>query len=277
MQTALIVLLACCLRAFSATVELSADEIMQRVAENQDRTQKERLNYLYDQHVKVTARRTNGKLAREEVADYTVTPVAKGAERKEMAIRGRYLSHGGYKEFSGEPVPDSGLDAGLVGGFRESVFDSDSKDGLGGDFFPLTSDAQKDLRFELSGEQVVEGRKAYRIRFAPKNSHDIDWAGEALIDEDEFQPVTVFTRLSRRLPFAVRALLGTDVPGLGFNVRYRRLDKDIWFPDSFGTEFRLRAVFFINRVITVSLENKNFKHTSAESAIRYESESQAPH
>jgi hypothetical protein len=264
-----VVVLACCLRIISPAADFSADEIMKRVAENQDRAQKERLNYLYDQHVKVSARRTDGKLAREEVADYTVTPAAKGAERKQTAIRGRYLNHGVYQEFNGEPVPDSGLDAGLVGGFRESVFDKDSKDGLGNDFFPLTSDEQKDLRFELAGEQTIEDRKAYRIRFGPKDSHDIAWAGEALIDEAEFQPMSVYTRLSRRLPFAVRALLGTDLPGLGFNVRYRRLEKDIWFPDSFGTEFRLKAVFFINRIITVSLENKNFKRASAESQIVY--------
>jgi hypothetical protein len=31
----------------------------------------------------------------------------------------------------------------------------------------------------------------------------------------------------------------------------------------------LRAVFFINRTITVSMENKNFKRASAESEIRY--------
>ncbi len=82
--------------------------------------------------------------------------------------------------------------------------------------------------------------------------------------------MTVYTRLSRRLPAGVRILLGTDVPGLGFNVRYRRLDKDVWFPDSFGTEFRLKAVFFIDKTITVSLENKNFKRTSAESKIQYD-------
>jgi hypothetical protein len=248
----------------------SAVEIMKRVAENQDQAQSERLNYLYDQRVKVSTRRANGKLAREEVADYTVAPAAKGVDRKQTAIQGRYLKKGSYNEFKGEPVPEGGIDGGLVGGFRDSVFDKDSKDGLGKDFFPLTSEEQKDLRFELDGEQIVEGRKAYRVRFMPKDSHDITWAGEALIDEEDLQPISVYTRLSRRLPLAVRTLLGTDLPGLGFNVRYRRLDKDIWFPDSFGTEFRLKAVFFINRTITVSLENKNFKRASAESQIRYE-------
>jgi hypothetical protein len=248
----------------------SADDIMLRVAENQDRAQRERLNYIYDQHVKADVRYKNGKLAAEEVADYTITPAAKGVERKETGFSGRYFKKGHYRELNTEPKDEDGLDPSLVGSFREMPFDKDSKDGLGKDFFPLTTEEQKDLRFELAGEEVIAGRKAYRIRFAPKDSHDITWAGEALIDQEELQPVTVFTRLSRRLPLGVRVLLGTDLPGLGFNVRYRRLDKDLWFPDSFGTEFRLKAVFFLNRVITISLENKNFKRTSADSQIRYE-------
>jgi hypothetical protein len=64
-------------------------------------------------------------------------------------------------------------------------------------------------------------------------------------------------------------MLGTDVPGLGFNVEYRRFDDGVWFPVSFGTEFRLRAVFFINRDIIVSLENSGFRRASVESAIDY--------
>jgi hypothetical protein len=32
----------------------------------------------------------------------------------------------------------------------------------------------------------------------------------------------------------------------------------------------LKAVFFIDRTITISVENKNFKHTTAESQIHYE-------
>ena len=70
----------------------------------------------------------------------------------------------------------------------------------------------------------------------------------------------------------VRTLLGTDLPGLGFSTRYKRVGENIWFPVSFGTEFRLRAIFFINRDISVSLENKNFKRTAAESTIQYASQ-----
>ncbi len=247
----------------------SADDIMKRVAENQDRAQNERLNFIYDQHIKVDVRYRNGKLGAEEIADYTVTPAPKGVERKMTAFYGRYLQKGIYAEFTNEPDEEDSINPSLARNFRNHSFDKDAKDGLGRSLFPLTGEQQKDLRFELNGTQEVDGRPAYRIRFGPKDSHDYKWAGEALIDKEELQPVRVFTRLSRKLPLAVRTLLGTDVLGLGFNVRYRRLDKDIWFPDSFGTEFRLKAVFFIDRTITVSLENKNFKHTSTESQIHY--------
>ena len=65
----------------------------------------------------------------------------------------------------------------------------------------------------------------------------------------------------------VRALLGRVLPGLGFNVEYRRFDEGVWFPVSFGTEFRLRAVFFINRDIMISLENSAFERAKVESKI----------
>ena len=249
---------------------ITADDIMKRVADNQDRAQTERHNYIYDQHVRVDVRYKSGKLGAEEIADYTVTPSPKSVDRKRTRFHGRYLKKGSYAEVDAQPKDEGGINGLLAGSFRDSGFDKESKDGLDKEFFPLTTEEQKDLRFELIGEQEIAGRKAFCIRFGPKKPHDITWAGEALIDEEDFQPASVYTRLSRKLPLAVRTLLGTDVPGLGFNVHYRRLDKDIWFPDSFGTEFRLKAVFFIDRTITVSLENKNFKRTTAESQITYD-------
>ncbi len=251
---------------------------MKQVAAHQDEAQKARTEYLYDQHVKVVIRRTNGKLAREEVSDLTVTPTAKGVERKEQSVSGRYWKKGRYLDFHGQPIPDSGgLDGSLAESFRKDLLDNDSKDGLGKDLFPLTSDSQKDLRFELAGEQLVDGRPAYRIRFRPVDSGDISWAGEALIDKEELQPVSVYTRLSRRIPMLVRTLLGTDVPGLGFSTRYQRIGQNLWFPVSFGTEFRLRAVFFINRNISVSMDNRNFQRTSAQSQIQFGAEDTASH
>jgi hypothetical protein len=85
-----------------------------------------------------------------------------------------------------------------------------------------------------------------------------------------FQPVVVFTKLSRRIPFAVRTFLGTDLPGVGFNVKYQRQADGVWFPVSFGAEFRLHVLFFINRDISVALQNTGFQHTEVKSTIKYE-------
>jgi hypothetical protein len=247
-----------------------ATHIMQQVASNQDAAQLDRAHYLYEQHVHVVVRRTNGKLARDETTDLLVTPTASGTIKKEQSISGRYRKKGQLLEYQREPVPDAeGLDYDLVHDFRRDLTDDDSKDGLAKDLFPLTTDGQKDLEFELAGEEGVGGRPAYRIRFRPADRSEIGWAGEALIDKAECQPVSVFTRLSKRIPLLVRTLLGTDLPGIGFSTRYQRVGENVWFPVSFGTEFRLRAVFFINRDISVSLENSHFQRTDANSTIHY--------
>jgi len=248
---------------------LSAGEIMARVAANQDRAVKLRAEYIYQQHIRVATRRTNGKLAREEKADYVVAPTPEGTKKELKHLEGRYLKQGHYLEFQGDPVPESdSLDGDLVKDFREDLASDKSKDGLGRDLFPLTTEEQKKYRFDLAGEETFRGRKVYRIKFRPADRNDLDWAGEVVVDAEEFEPITVYTRLSRRIPFLIRTLLGTDLPGIGFNVEYRRFDEGVWFPVSFGTEFRLHAVFFINRDISVSLENSAFEHAKVESKIR---------
>ena len=246
----------------------SVDEIMARVAVNQDRAEQVRAEYVYQQHIHVATLRTNGKLAREETAEYLVAPTPDGTKKELKHIEGRYWHKGKYLTFQGEPVPETGwVDSSLVQSFRDDLFDDKSKDGLGRDLFPLTSGEQKTYRFELVGEDAVRGRKVYRVRFRPAEKNELTWAGEALIDAAEFQPVRVYTKLSRKLPLFVRTLLGTDVPGIGFNVEYQRFDEGVWFPVSFGTEFRLRAVFFINRDITVALENSAFQRARVQSKI----------
>ena len=161
-------------------------------------------------------------------------------------------------------------DAEFVRNFRRDFTLPDSKDGMEADLFPLTSKHFAEYRFELRGDQVVEGQRAWLIGFGPTDATGYDWAGEALIDQAEFQPVSIYTKLSRRLPFAVRNILGIDVPGIGFNVRYRRFDNDVWFPVSFGTEFRLRALHFFRRNVTVSLENSGFRKADVSSEINYQ-------
>jgi hypothetical protein len=51
-------------------------------------------------------------------------------------------------------------------------------------------------------------------------------------------------------------------------VVYKRQEEGIWFPSTFGTEFRIRALFFINRDVSVSLENSAFERTHVKSTMK---------
>lgn len=267
-------LLAGVVSAQSALIEplhepLTADAIMARVAANQDRSQELRKEYVYRQHTHILTHKPKGRLLREETADYDVVPTPDGTQKELKLLTGRYWSKGKYETFQGEPVPGSGsLDGGLIEGFRGDLTNEKSKDGLAKNLFPLTTEGQKDYEFRLLGQEVQEGREVFHIGFRPKDKSDISWAGEAYIDAAEFEPVRVFTRLSRRVPFAVRTFLGTDLPGVGFNVVYKRQEEGVWFPSTFGTEFRIRALFFINRDVSVSLENSAFERTHVKSTMK---------
>lgn len=252
-----------------AVEPLTADAIMARVAENQDRSESLRKEFVYRQHIHILTHKPGGRMMREETADYDVTPMPDGTEKKLTSLTGRYWQKGKYETFSGEPVPqEDSLDGGLVKDFRNDLADDKSKDGLGKDLFPLTSEEQKKYAFQLLGEETQDGRRVYHIGFRPKDKDEITWAGEAYIDASEFEPVRVFTKLSRRIPFMIRTLLGTDVPGIGFNVVYQRQEGGVWFPATFGTEFRIRAVFFINREVSISLDNSGFERTHVKSTIK---------
>jgi hypothetical protein len=250
---------------------LTADAIMARVAENQERVLRLRADYVFEQRVRVETRHFNGKLARKEIADYVSSPTPSGIDNKLQKIEGQYWKkkQKKYLDFNAEPAPDRDtLDGSMIESFRRELLRDKSKEGIGGDLFPMTAEQQKKYSFKLAGEQEVQGRKTYRISFRPRDKNDIDWAGEALIDAEELQVVNVYTKLSRRIPFAVRTFLGTDLPGVGFNVKYQRLEKDVWFPVSFGTEFRLHVLFFIKRDISVSADCSGFKRADVASTIQ---------
>lgn len=248
---------------------LTAETIMARVAANQDRSEILRKEYVYKQHIHIVTHKPKGRLIREETADYDVVPMPDGTQKQLKQLTGRYWTKGKYVDFNGEPAPEAeSLDGQLVHEFRDDLANEKSKDGLGHDLFPLTTKEQEDYEFKLLGQETQEGRSVYHIGFGPKDKQDITWAGEAFIDAEDFQPVRVFTRLSRRLPLAVRTMLGTDVPGAGFNLVYKRQPDGVWFPVSFGTEFRLRVLFFLNRDITVAMANTAFEHTHVETRMK---------
>jgi len=255
-------------KAVQAQQPLTADEIMARVAANQDKAVELRSHYIFKQHTHTTSHKTNGKLMREETDDFDVFPSAKGVERKLETVTGRYWHKGKYLDYSGEPIPDADtLDADLTHDFIHDEDQRSTGDGVASHLFPLTSEHQKQYRFRLIDEQTLNGRPVYHIGFAPKDEKNIDWSGEAFIDKEEFQPVNVFTKLSKKLPFLVRGLLGVDLPGVGFNVQYIRLEEGVWFPQTFGTEFELDLFHVWSRNITVSLKNSDFRKTHVDTKI----------
>ena len=246
----------------------TAEAIMARVAANQDRSEKLRSQYIYLQQIHVVSRKSNGKVLREETADYHVVPKAERTERTPQQLTGRYWHKGKYQDFTGEPVPEpESIDGQLIHDLREDLTGDESKDGLARDLFPLTTDEQHKYKYRILDRELFESRPSYHIAFTPKDDDDTDWAGEAYIDAQEFQPIYVFTKLSRPLPFGVRTFLGTDLPGIGYAVHYRQQEDGVWFPVSLGGEFRIRALFFFNRNLTVSLENKSFEHTHVQTKI----------
>jgi anti-sigma28 factor (negative regulator of flagellin synthesis) len=172
------------------------------------------------------------------------------------------------------------MDRDLVENMRQNLTtDTKSKDGISANLFPLTSKEQLDYRFTLLGREPRNGRDCFHIAFRPKQDDDYGWKGDAWIDATAFQPVVLRTTMARKLPFAVRALLGTNVPGLGFTIVYAPQaqtqpdltpgddSKALWFPTSFGTEFKIHVLFFLNREIVFSAENRDFQKTHVTSTI----------
>jgi hypothetical protein len=265
----------------------TANAIMARVAANQDKSEAERTHFLYVQHASVISRK--GSTVRcEEITDTRITPTATGSDRQLLKLDGRLLYKHKYITYTHLPSAkntgkaatdqddikldnDITLDRGIVEGMRNDLTDGKSKDGIGAGLFPLTSKAQADYSFHLLGRENRNGRDVFHIVFQPKDKKDFSWKGDAYIDSTAFQPVIVRTTMSRRIPFAVRTLLGTSVPGLGFTVIYApQLDSHhdaVWFPVSFGTEFKIHFFFLFHREIIISAQNHNFEQTHVQSKI----------
>lgn len=275
--TVLIAALAGCAAAQTPSVQ----EIMARVAENQAKTIEARRSYVYDQEQLLRLKRGGGKLAREERVSYTVVPSKDGIKKNLVKCEGKYESHGRYVSFSqpGYHYKGVDLDAELMKEFEDSTGESKAVDGISRDYFPLTASQQEKYNFTLEGTEDVRGRAAYRVRFEPRgkaglfDADDDDgdgmWKGVALIDAEEYQPVSVNTDLAAKIPTAVKILLGTNIRGLGFSISYERMQDGVWFPVSFGGEFEIRGLFLYKRTFTVSLVNENFRHTDVNSTVAY--------
>ena len=263
------------LAASSAAAQLSADEIMSRVAANQDRAEAARASYVYDMKVFVRLLRGGGKLAQEETRVYAVAPGPKGAERTLVSTEGRIMD--GRKEIRYNQ-PDFerknlDIDASLTRSFAEEVMWAKGENTPMVDWFPLTRSHQSHYSFRLLGEEKYKEYNVYRVAF---NSREMDWddedcwKGEALIESTEFQPVVVNSHWECKVPRAVTVLLGTNLHNLGAKITYQRFAPNVWFPVNCGGEMRVRALFLYGRTIAFSSTNSGFRKTDVSSSVTFE-------
>lgn len=271
----------------------TAEEIMSRVATNQDRSEVERSHYVYVQHAKTVSRKGSTVMC-EEVTNYRVTPTVNGSHEELLNVDGRLLTNHKYVNYEAllpdddakshaskdkspkgdndadgttVTIGDETTDRDLVEHIRANLINDKSKDGINSHLFPLTSKAQGEYEFRLSGRERLNGREVFHIVFRPKAKNEFGWKGDAYIDTGSYQPVVISTDMARKVPLAVRTLLGTNVPGLGFTIVYAPQSDGVWFPVSFGTEFKLHVLFFFRREIIIDAQNRNFERTHVDSRI----------
>lgn len=300
--------LSACALAQDPAPPLTAEAIMARVAANQDRADAARAHFVYLQHAHVQSRKGNTVLC-EEVTDMRVTPSPTGQSRQLLSLsghvrkgssaihytafpRGASGAGSGISDENGDvgahmsvgdkeivldadagnaPVTVSDTDIDLVESMRQTfTSDSKNKDGINAGLFPLITDQQKDMVFDLKGREAKNGHDTFHIVFRPKDKSDYGWKGDAWIDTQAFEPVVVRTALSRSLPLGVRTLLGTNLPGLGFTVIYAPQADGVWFPVSFGTEFTIKVLFLWRRKMVVDVENRAFEQTHVSATVHTE-------
>lgn len=254
------------------------EDIMARLAVNQDRAASLRSAFVYDQELRMRFLRGDGRIAREEIRRYRVTPTEKGTVKQLVGCEGRYEKGGTLIPYAepGFKHKDVDIDGELIEELAKDLADdARARDGIAANLFPLTSSEQRKYRFVLKGTREYRGRTVYEIAFEPKRESGDEeqgtpWAGTILVDADDYQPALVSSRLAKGIPFAVRTLLGTNLKGLGFQLRYERFDTELWFPVSYGAEFEVKALFFYKRRIAFSMSNRGFQRARVDASISYE-------
>jgi hypothetical protein len=263
-----------------AGTELTADAIMTEVALHQDCALAARRKFLYHQKLHMLMHRGNSKLAREERREYNVTPTEAGFEKELIKFEGKYASKGKIVPYDKPGYTYKGIDIDgevLDSMANDLTSNKDSRDGIAKDEFPLTTDQLPRYVFHIKDTETYRGRKMYRIAFDPKTKTSLldddtdgaSWKGEALIDAEEYQPAMVETNMAQKIPAFVKTFLGTNIQGFGFTVSYQKFAPGVWFPVSYGTEFRVKAVFFYTREISVSLVNDGFRRTDVSTKIEF--------
>lgn len=274
------------------TLAVDPGEIMEKMAARMEAALDARRQYVYRQSVRARILKTNGQRAREEKREYTATPGPERTEKHLDSLAGEY--HKSKKEIIRYDQPGfkkEGLDIDgeVMEDLVKSLVDSrKSRDGIPHSAFPLRTKDLPGYKFTYLAAAEVQGRPVHRIGFEPRKKEnclvlgddddegdDEDdcttaWKGEAWVDTEDLQPVRLFSDSTFRMPRAVKMFLGTNLQQVGFNVNYVRVAPGVWFPSSYGSEFRVDVLFKYKRVITLSLESKEFQKAGADSTIRYD-------
>jgi hypothetical protein len=274
----------------SASLPLVAQDapaIMSAMAANIEKATGARQRFVYEQSVRSSLVRRNGKVSRWEKRRYTVLPAQAGTEKKLTSFAGEYRKGNRMYPYSepGFKYKDVDLDGALLSDLTSGlVDDKKSRDGIPHDLFPLRSADLRHYQFTLKGESPLNGRRAYEIAFEPArkencihvggdSDNDCDgtpWKGTVWVDAEELQPVRILTDLAANVPWAIRTFLGTNLRQVGFTVNYRRIEPNVWFPATYGTEFRFNVLWGYKRTITLSLESDGFRKTDVTSTVGYD-------
>lgn len=256
--------------------------ILQAVQQQQADGDEQRKRWNFDQQVLVRMMRGNGKLAREELRQYRVRPTAKEQQRDLTSLQGKVAIKREIYPYSDPEyrTGDIDLDGELTQGFAEEMlFGKKSGDGIPDSMYPLSEKMMQRHQFTYHGEENYQSRTVHRFTFEPKRKSDGGeqgmWEGEVLVDRDALAPVLLITHQARKVPVAVRTLLGSNVKQIGFKLEYTEMPDGTWFPVRYSGEFSLRVLFGYSRRIAMSVRNENFERASADTEIRYHLEPDA--
>jgi hypothetical protein len=253
----------------------TADGIVAKMAANLERAATERQQFVYEQTVRSRMLRTNGKVARQETRQYSALPAPGVTEKKLTALDGEIHKGNTVTKYT-DPKTQSGgidLDGALIDSLTEQlVNDKESRDGIPKALFPLGSDALHKYDFHFVDTTEQKGRSTHHLTFAPKKgAEEAHWKGDLYVDAAEYQPVQIATDLTLKIPLFVRAVFGTNIRQTGFAVSYQRVAENVWFPVSYGSEFRLDVLFGYKRVITMALTSTGFRRAAVDSSITFSS------
>jgi hypothetical protein len=275
------------LLALTGTFVFADDDaaaIMTKVAANVEKSMDARRQYVYKQSIISNLLRSNGKIARKESREYEVFPTETGSDKKLVSLEGQ-LRRGkqstNYTE-AGFKDKDLDIDGDLMRDLIDDLIDDKkSRDGIPPSLFPLCTKELSGYRFTSNREMVYQGRRTFRILFQPVlKRHCItiggddecdspSWKGDAWIDAQELQPVRIQTQQAFQVPWGVKVFLGTNVQQSGFAISYQRVAENVWFPVSYGTEFRFNVLWRYKRTVTLSLVSSDIQKATAASKIEY--------